>query len=430
MKVSETRDSQSESNEAKEVGSLEVKVSDNRESQSKSNEANEVGSLQVKLSERKESESENGAALPVVSSEMEVPESRELESKKESDKNVYQDTTEGDTSETASMPPVVFSSSESEEQNMITVNIVDDNDNVVKFRRSIDSFKLPSVCVHVDEIPAILENMKRNKEKKETSETPQRKRGRPKKEVLGVESDEASPVKRPRGRPQKDKVDQSPKLVVKRPRGRPRKINVVRSQSPEYDDITTPKRKRRKVNYIESSSSEETSSDEEQVSEAKKRMKSLLKNQYSSKKGKSGKERKKYTLRDWEKPESDSENIHPHMSFIDENSDETLPSNQTPTGHCILCNNKHYENIEQRMVRHYYSKHYRRIVIVKGTTILECKCGEVVSRDNLVNRNSHHHCPICWRPQEKGKDISRHLITEHKYEEKDIEIQKSKKKKK
>lgn len=141
-------------------------------------------------------------------------------------------------------------------------------------------------------------------------------------------------------------------------------------------------------------------------------------------------DRKKYTYRQWDKKGLNKGKLH--KSFILQSASNVLPreqpSSRGPEGiGCILCYPRFLARSPENLIEHYNRIHYNRIYYVrklvkKPIIMLRCKCEDVLSRCD-VNRNVHHHCPICWRPMDKIFDILKHMTSGkkgHDWTDKDI----------
>lgn len=153
------------------------------------------------------------------------------------------------------------------------------------------------------------------------------------------------------------------------------------------------------------------------------KIKSLVRKQKQQKlKFPTGQERKEYTKRQWDT--TGLKQGRKHKSFLSRSASSVFPSQQRIAKNmeldCILCGGrKFFAATPEEMLDHYHGVHYNRVLYFRDLMLLMCKCHEVVTRTS-TNRNSHHHCPVCWRPCDKTKDIKKHINFKHGIDQKEI----------
>ena len=132
------------------------------------------------------------------------------------------------------------------------------------------------------------------------------------------------------------------------------------------------------------------------------------------------KKKRPYEYRSWD-ISLQKEGKH-HKSMMFKNRLGVQPLQQVGKDRCILCDGKpFYDKVKSVMDRHYRRIHYKRFYKIGNYYLLLCKCSDVQSRDQRYDRSGHHHCPECWMPLEKNADLYKHLISEHDYDELQIE---------
>ena len=130
--------------------------------------------------------------------------------------------------------------------------------------------------------------------------------------------------------------------------------------------------------------------------------------------------KRKYQFKNWKTFGLKKERVH--ASMIKNTRHSVLPPDQ-PTemdGYCVLCGTPEksakvfWTRSTPRLIAHYVSVHYKRTIILDEYTHLLCKCDDVEARGG-VNRNAHHHCPVCWQPCVTTDDMTTHLVSQHGY---------------
>ena len=105
-----------------------------------------------------------------------------------------------------------------------------------------------------------------------------------------------------------------------------------------------------------------------------------------------------------------------HKSFMLKTSFNILPPRQlNQTGNnieCVLCSPRLIIPSHDELIRHYNRTHYKRVIEVDNLTLLMCKCEDFVSRCADSNRNTHHHCTLCWKVCEKTYDLQKHMSSQ------------------
>lgn len=131
--------------------------------------------------------------------------------------------------------------------------------------------------------------------------------------------------------------------------------------------------------------------------------------------------KRSYNKRDWDKKGLGKV---PHKSMIPVRGKQLMATGQIQKRKCMLCEGKKpfFTQYTKVMQEHYGRVHYRRVFKIKSYYHLLCKCKDFQSRKPHTDRNSHHHCPVCWKPLEKSTDLEKHVITEHAYDEVDVKI--------
>ena len=104
-----------------------------------------------------------------------------------------------------------------------------------------------------------------------------------------------------------------------------------------------------------------------------------------------------------------------HLSYVSNESEDIIICQQGTPGDCILCDEKFYSYYFAYMKDHYHRRHYSKALKIYDHLILSCKCKDVPYRglDNY-ERNSHWHCPECYKPVNDGKQCAQHLRQKHK----------------
>ena len=109
----------------------------------------------------------------------------------------------------------------------------------------------------------------------------------------------------------------------------------------------------------------------------------------------------------WQKP-AQGESFQ-HMSHVSIESEDIIHQQETP-GDCILCDEKFYGHYFTHMEDHYHWRHYSKVLKIYDHIILCCKLKDIPYRglDNY-KRNSHWHCPECYKPVNDRKQYAQHL---------------------
>ena len=105
-----------------------------------------------------------------------------------------------------------------------------------------------------------------------------------------------------------------------------------------------------------------------------------------------------------------------HMMHVCIEQEELVIQQQEMPGDCILCDLKIFGCYSSHMEDHYRRRCYSKSLKIYNHLILHCKCKEVPYRglDNYM-RNSHWHCPDCYKPVNDRMQLAQHLKQKHNY---------------
>ena len=98
------------------------------------------------------------------------------------------------------------------------------------------------------------------------------------------------------------------------------------------------------------------------------------------------------------------------MSHVSIESEDIIIHQQETPGDCILCDEKFYSCYFAHMEDHYCRRHYSKALKIYDHMILCCKCKDIPYRElDNYKRNSHWHCPECYKPVNDRKQYPQHL---------------------
>ena len=70
---------------------------------------------------------------------------------------------------------------------------------------------------------------------------------------------------------------------------------------------------------------------------------------------------------------------------------------------------------------HYKHMHHNCSWVVRGFTLLRCKCSEIKSQGkDKYNRNTHYHCHLCQWPKKDREQLAIHYTSKHSFPFEDI----------
>ena len=121
----------------------------------------------------------------------------------------------------------------------------------------------------------------------------------------------------------------------------------------------------------------------------------------------------------WSKPRPTTRKMH--TSHQSASAKRLYVTGQTVPAFCILCPQQRYLYNEKLAIQHYKAVHLKPSVIVQRTRIMMCRCSDVRSRGSDHScRNSHFHCPCCWKPCDQRYQLGIHMISRHDTREEDV----------
>ena len=87
-----------------------------------------------------------------------------------------------------------------------------------------------------------------------------------------------------------------------------------------------------------------------------------------------------------------------HKSHIEYGKENQIPEAQYIPDICILCPSNKYLRDKWDSNHHYNSVHIAKLIVIKETVALQCKCSDIRSRGwkkDKCTRYAHYHCTVC-----------------------------------
>ena len=133
--------------------------------------------------------------------------------------------------------------------------------------------------------------------------------------------------------------------------------------------------------------------------------------------------KRRYDFFNWKAPKGGARGAR-HKSFYYRDKPLRLSDEQKSSHFCLLCGGKKkfFNRKIDKMSQHYKTKHCRRVMRAGPYYLLLCKCSDVQSHQDNTDRNAHHHCAYCWKPEPKGEELLKHMITTCNIKEDEIQL--------
>ena len=125
-------------------------------------------------------------------------------------------------------------------------------------------------------------------------------------------------------------------------------------------------------------------------------------------------DRLKVKYKEWQGDEQLKVKLHKsHIEYGHEN--QILEAQHVPDI-CILCPSKKYLRDKKDLNCHYNAVHITKLIVIKETFALQCKCSDIRLRGwkkDKCTHNAHYHCTVCHRPRDWPEQLADHMVGKH-----------------
>ena len=110
-----------------------------------------------------------------------------------------------------------------------------------------------------------------------------------------------------------------------------------------------------------------------------------------------------------------------HPSTIPPTCKNVISPLQPCPGYCVICPLQKQMYSAYDLKCHYKHMHHNCSWVVRGYTLLRCKCSKIKSQGkDKYSRNSHYHCYLCQWPKKHREQLAIHYASKHSFPFEDI----------